>query len=152
MIEKLEHSYEAVAQQIFDVFQKSYQVEASLIGIEEFPPLLRSSRDIETSGSQFFGYSTGGTLAGVIEVVIENRRLEICSLTVDPLFFRKGIAGKLISYVLEYSNCEEAVVETAVANTPAITLYIKLGFVEYRRWKTSQGIDKLALLQGVNKS
>ena len=146
MIQKLDHLNEDVAKQIFGVFQNSYQVEARLIGIVDFPPLLRSTKDIEASRSQFYGFSEGNSLAAVIEVVVENRRLEICSLTVDPLFFRKGIAGKLISYVLETSNCEEAVVETAVANTPAIKLYKKLGFTEFRRWKTSHGIDKLAML------
>ena len=146
MIQKLEHSNKEVAKQIFDVFQNSYQVEARLIGVEDFPPLLRSSKDIETSRSHYFGFSEWDSLAAVIEVVIANRRLEICSLTVDPLFFRKGIAGNLLSYVLEYSNCEEAVVETAAANTPAINLYKKHGFAEFRRWKTSHGINKLAML------
>jgi ribosomal protein S18 acetylase RimI-like enzyme len=72
--------------------------------------------------------------------------LEICSLTVDPNYFRRGIADKLINHVLDSSDCVEAVVETAIANTPAIKLYEKHGFIEYRRWKTSHGISKLAML------
>ena len=36
MITKLEHSNEAVAEQIHTVFQNSYKVEAELIGVLDF--------------------------------------------------------------------------------------------------------------------
>ena len=150
MIRKIEHSNEEVAKQIFNVFQTSYKAEAKLIGLEDFPPLSRSSKDIETSTSQYFGFTEDNCLAAVIEIVIENERLEICSLTVDPNYFRRGIADKLINHILDNSDCVEAVVETAIANTPAIKLYEKHGFIEYRRWKTSHGISKLAMLAKIS--
>ena len=71
--------------------------------------------------------------------------LEIYSLTVDPKYFRKGIAGKLMSYVLGAFELTEATVETAVVNEPAIHLYKKHGFVEIKRWTPSHGIQKLAM-------
>ena len=74
-----------------------------------------------------------------------DERLEINSLTVDPSYFGNGIANKLISYVLEVVDFTEAVVETAVANMPAINLYKKYGFVEFKRWAPPHGIEKLAM-------
>jgi len=145
MIKRLDNSNGEVATQIFTIFQKSYKMEAQLIAAVDFPPLLRSTKDIGNSKSLFYGFSQDECLAAVIEIVIENKRLDINSLTVDPNYFRKGIADKLINYVLEQFNFAEAIVETAVANTPAINLYKKHGFVEFKRWTPSHGIEKLAM-------
>lgn len=71
--------------------------------------------------------------------------LEIHSLTVAPNFFRKGIADKLIRYILSEFDFTEAIVETAIVNIPAINLYKKHGFIEFKRWIASQGIEKLAM-------
>ena len=76
---------------------------------------------------------------------MSGKHLEIDSLTVDLNYFRKGIATKLINYTLEAFNFSEAVVETAVVNLPAINLYKRHGFVEFKRWTPSHGIEKLAL-------
>jgi ribosomal protein S18 acetylase RimI-like enzyme len=145
MIKKLDNSNAEVANQIFIIFQNSYKVEAQLIGTLDFPPLSRSVRDIENSESLFYGFSENECLAAIVEIVIEGKHLEINSLTVAPLHFRKGIADKLISYILENVNFSEAIVETAVVNTPAINLYKKHGFVEFKRWTPSHGIEKLAM-------
>jgi ribosomal protein S18 acetylase RimI-like enzyme len=145
MITKLDNSNEEVANQIFTIFQNSYKVEAQLIGVIDFPPLLRNAKDIENSKTQFYGFTENKCLAAIIEIVEEDKRLEINSLTVDPDYFRKGIANKLISYVLEKITFSKAIVETAVVNIPAINLYKKHGFVEFRRWTPSHGIQKLAM-------
>lgn len=145
MIEQLNNLNEEVANQIFTVFQNSYKIEAQLIGTLDFPPLLRSAKDIENSKTLFYGFSENECLAAVIEIVIENKHLDINSLTVDPRYFRQGIANKLIAYVLNRFDFSEAIVETAVVNTPAITLYKRHGFVEFKRWTPSHGIEKLAM-------
>ena len=123
MITKLDNSNGEVANQIFTIFQSSYKIEAQLIGTLDFPPLLRSANDIENSKSYFYGYSENECLAAIIEIVHDGKYLEINSLTVDPNYFRKGIANKLIIYVLESFDFSKATVETAVVNTPAINLY-----------------------------
>ncbi len=145
MINKLNNLNEEVANQIFTVFQNSYKIEAQLIGTLNFPPLLRSAKDIENSKTLFYGFSENECLAAVIEIVIENKHLDINSLTVDPSYFRKGIANKLITYVLDKFDFSEAIVETAVVNLPAINLYKKHGFVEFKRWIPPHGIEKLAM-------
>ena len=145
MIKKLDNSNEEVADQIFTIFQNSYKIEAQLIGVIDFPPLLRSAKAIEDTKALFYGFSENECLAAIIEVVIEDKHLKIDSLTVDPNYFRKGIANKLISYVLEIIDFSDAIVETAVVNIPAINLYKKHGFVEFKRWTPSHGIQKLAM-------
>jgi len=146
MITKLDNLNEGVASQIFTIFQSSYKIEAQLIGVDDFPPLLRSATDIENSKTIFYGFFDNNNLAAVIEVTIENMQLDIHSLTVSPLFFRKGIADKLIDYVLNAFDFTSAIVETAVVNLPAINLYKKHGFIECKRWTPSHGIEKLALI------
>lgn len=145
MIKKIDNNCEEVAKQIFTVFQSSYKVEASLIGVADFPPLLRSKIDIENSNTLFYGYFDNEILAAIIEISIQNERLEIESLTVEPNFFRKGIAGKLISYVMTTFEFIQATVETAVVNEPAINLYKKHGFVEFKKFTPDHGIQKLAM-------
>jgi ribosomal protein S18 acetylase RimI-like enzyme len=81
----------------------------------------------------------------VVEFSIQDNQLDIESFTVDPAFFRKGIAGKLLSYVLSNVEFETATVETAVVNEPAINLYEKYGFVAFKRWTPAHGIKKIAL-------
>lgn len=145
MINKLDNSNAEVAKQIFTIFQNSYKIEAQLIGTLDFPPLSRSARDIENSTTLFYGFSENESLAAVIEIVINGEHLDINSLTVDPCYFRKDIADKLINYVLHKLNVSKAIVETAVVNIPAINLYKKHGFVEFKRWTPSHGIEKLAM-------
>ena len=145
MIKKLNNSNEDVANKIFTLFQNSYKIEAELIGAVVFPPLLRSAKDIENSTTLFYGFSENDCLAAIIEIVIEDKHLDINSLTVDPNYFKKGIASKLISYVLGITDFSQAIVETAVVNIPAINLYKKHGFVEFKKWTPSHGIEKIAM-------
>jgi len=145
MIKRLDHSNEEIADQIFTTFQNAYKVEAQLIGIVDFPPLSRSIKNIQSSITQFYGYSIGGSLAGVVEVAMVDKLLDINSLTVNPAYFRRGIASKLLSFVLDSFEFIEAVVETATENKPAIKLYEKHGFSEFKRLIPSHGISKVAM-------
>lgn len=145
MITKLNNCNEDVAKQIFNIFQSSYKIEAQLIGVQVFPPLLRSAKDIEHAKTFFYGFSENNCLAAIIEIDIEDKLLKIDSLTVHPNYFRKGIANKLISYVFEKNDFSQAHVETAVVNIPAINLYEKHGFAEFKRWTPPHGIEKTAM-------
>jgi len=147
MISQLKHADQLIAEQIHCVFQRSYQIEAELVGVKAFPPLARTINDIKVSNSLFYGLYEAGELAGVIEVEYKNCSLDIHSLTVDPSFFRRGIAGKLIEYVLGKFDWQKALVETALVNKPAIKLYEKYGFVTHKQWTPEHGIEKVAMSQ-----
>ena len=155
MIQLLNNVAVEVSQQIYQVFQRSYKIEAELIGVENFPPLSRSVEQIRQSTNEFYGVIIEGVLAGVIEVSlkessaqdISKTTLEIESLTVSPLFFKQGIASRLIEFVLQNKAFEYAIVETAAVNQPAIRLYDKHGFRVFKQFTPEHGIEKVALKQ-----
>lgn len=145
MIELLDHCSEDVANQIYDVFQRSYRVEAKLVGVKEFPPLQRSTSHIQAAGGRFLGQRIGSDLAAVIEYSLSAAHLSIDSLVIDPRYFRRGLASKILRSLLDRVDWRTADVETAAANHPAIALYEKFGFSESKRWTTKEGIDKVEL-------
>lgn len=142
---KLDNSDQKVASSIYNIFQKSYKIEAKIVGVLDFPPLSRRVLHIKNSKTLFYGFIEKETLAAVIEIDIQGKRLNIDSLTVDPRFFRKGIADKLISHIFTIFEFDQAYVETAVVNGPAIHLYKKHGFAEIKKWTPDHGIQKLAM-------
>jgi GNAT superfamily N-acetyltransferase len=150
MVVQLKNAVPSVAEKIYNVFQSAYKVEALLIKASHFPPLSRMQHDIVRSNALFYGFYCESTLAGVIEIKVKNKCLSIESLTVHPSYFKKGIAGKLIAHALKSHTYNKAVVETAVANTPAINLYKKQGFSEYKQWLPAHGILKTAMLLELN--
>lgn len=155
MIQQLNNTAPEVCQQIYQVFQSSYKIEADLIGVQNFPPLSRTVEQIQQSNNEFYGVIVAGELAGVIEISLNEfsvqdileTALEIESLTVSPLFFKQGIASLLIEFALQNKTFEYAIVETAVVNQPAIKLYEKHGFRIFKQFTPEHGIEKVALKQ-----
>jgi ribosomal protein S18 acetylase RimI-like enzyme len=143
MIEKLLNSDLITTKKIHSVFQSSYKIEAKLLNATDFPPLKRPLEDYLKSDNAFFGFLKNEVLAGVIEIIHTNSYTHIRSLVVDPLFFRQGIARKLMEHTLNNYNSNLFVVETGVENGPASKLYKKLGFIEVKQWDTDYGIRKV---------
>ena len=147
MIALLDHHCEGVAKAIYDVFQLSYKVEASLIGVDDFPPLERDATHIQSSTSQFLGYQMGDDVVAVVEYSQDGSTLCIDSLVVHPRYFRRGLASQLLRSLLTRVDWQVADVETAAANGPALTLYQKHGFSESEFWRTADGIEKVRLMK-----
>ena len=134
-IDPSEHS-----QQIYQLFQAAYRVEADLIGVQSFPPLERSAQEIGRSESYFYGEFHMGELAAVIETEAAPgaNKNDILSLAVAPSSARQGLGMKLVQFILQSSS--EVVVTTAYKNQPAIQLYQKLGFAIVREFDTPEQI------------
>jgi ribosomal protein S18 acetylase RimI-like enzyme len=143
MIKKLQNSVLEVAESIQIVFKASYAIEAALLNAIDFPPLKRSLENYRKSETHFYGYFKDQALAAVIEIIPGESYIHIRSLVVHPVFFRQGIAQKLMLFTLENYNTNLFVVETGVDNLPAWKLYEKLGFVEAVQWETDYGIRKV---------
>jgi GNAT superfamily N-acetyltransferase len=141
----LDHRKTLVSEAIFRLFQRSYKVEAKLLGMTDFPPLRRTAQHIKSSNTCFVAYSNGETLTALIEIELVQGQLDINSLVVDPEQFRKGYGMQLLHHVLSTLDWTKAVVETAQANLPAIALYEKFGFTFSRKWQTEEAIDKVQL-------
>ncbi len=68
----------------------------------------------------------------------------INSLVVHPAHQRAGIATRLLLHVLAASEAASVRVSTGAGNEPALALYRKQGFDEYKRWFI--GPERLALV------
>lgn len=135
------------AEQIYSIFQASYPFEANLIGVKQFPPLERKIQDIQTSETNFIGAFLESKLTAVIEFTLKNNLLSIQSLVVHPTFFRQGIAYTLLKNTMDSHPWNQAKVETACANFPAIALYEKLGFKIQEEYLAKYDICKVKLFR-----
>jgi len=143
MIKKLNNKDIVIAKKIRLVFQVSYAIEAKLLNATNFPPLNRTLNDFINCDTQFYGYWKNEALTAVVEIRDNQNSTLIQSLVVDPLYFRQGIAGKLINFVFENYNSKTFNVETGLANLPAIKLYERFGFSEVKQYDTDVGIRKI---------
>lgn len=148
MIRSLNRSDTQIFEAVHGIFQRSYQVEANLLGINDFPPLRRTVDDLQGRPSAFYGFWIKEQLAGVIEIQKHADLVEICSLVVDPVFFRMGIGSALLDFVNDQFLTDQ-MVETGEANIPAITLYVKHGFKITKYFLNNEGIQKVRLLKRV---
>ena len=145
MFELLDHRSAEVAAQIHARFQRSYAVEARLIGATDFPPLRRTAQQIRSSPGAYLGARQGLDLVAVVEYAIEGSHLDIENLAVDPCYFRQGWGTRLLQALLERVEWRTATVETAAGNLPAVALYEKTGFSVSGRRRAAEGIEKVGL-------
>lgn len=116
------------APDIYRLFQRAYAVEAGLLNVRNFPPLVRSCSAIKEARTEFFGVRIEAGLCGVIELEQQYGAVLIASLAVDPCCFRQGLARLLLTHVISIYPDKVLRVETATANLPAVALYTKTGF------------------------
>ena len=143
MIQRIEHSVAEEANEIRRVFQISYKIEAQLLDAKKFPPLERPISAFKHCENDFFGYYEEGKLVAVIEMKNEENAMHIQSLVVDPNHFRKGIARKLIAFILNYFDSHQFTVETGKNNPPARKLYEGFGFQLVKTYVAAENITKV---------
>src|SRR5215472_3646518 len=134
-VQPLNHRERAVAQGIHAVQMAAYAQEAELLGAKHFPPLERTVEDIQTSDETFFGVLEEGEIIGALSVWPDEEpgAMNIASLVVAPHRQHQGIGRLLLAAALEQWRHAVLTVSTAAKNTPALSLYEKFGFKEYRR-------------------
>lgn len=144
MLQKLNNSNPAVAEAIRNVFQASYAVEAEILKAVDFPPLKRPIEKYIDTDTEFYGYLIGDEIVAVTELRLHPHFIHIQSLVVHPKHFRKGIASKMMNFILDsFADCPRFMVETGVDNKPASDLYRKFGFYEIHQWDTDHGVRKI---------
>lgn len=143
---KIKPQQHEAAAKLYSILQRAYRIEADLLGIEDFPPLRRSVTQIMEAETDFYGYWEDERLTAVTEIEhIKAHHIHIASLVVDPDFFRQGVGSRLLAEVLDLVEWSRVTVDTAVANTPAIHLYKKLGFTPLKKWQTPDNIPMITL-------
>ena len=150
MIVNLNNKLIPVAEKLFSIWQESYNIEAELLQVNNFPPLNRTVQDFVDSSTCFHAYEKGTIYTAVIEIRDNDGILHIQSLVVQPSQFRKGLASKMVAFVLGENMGCDFTVETGCDNLPAINLYLKFGFVETKQYETDHGVRKICLLLNRN--
>ena len=143
MIRKLDNTVYENSKLIWKVFQLSYSVEARILNAENFPPLKRSIESIQESNNIFFISEIEDIVNGVIEIHEELESIHIQSLVVLPSEFRKGVASKMLDFILDLYKKNKITVETGVDNLPAVNLYLRFKFNEIFQWDTDHGVRKI---------
>ena len=134
-----------VAKKLYEIWQKSYLIEKKILNSKKFPPLERNLEDFKTSKNHFYAILTMDDFLGVIEIDHNTNSTHVQSLVVDPIYFRKGIASKLLNKIFEIYKSSTYTVETGFNNNPAKQLYIKTGFKKIHVWNTSYGVKKIRM-------
>ena len=130
------------AEEIRRLMVESYSEEARLLCIDYFPPLKRTPSQIMASNSRFVGFRIGSRLVAVAEIEgCGGRTPGIAAFAVHPEYFRRGVGGGILEYLIKNTGRGQLTVSTAAGNKPAVRLYKKYGFLETARWRTMEGID-----------
>ncbi|WP_214847133.1 GNAT family N-acetyltransferase [Exiguobacterium sp. s193] len=110
-------------QNLFQLQQQAYQIEASLIGAPDFPPLRQTFDEFTREAPTGYVYVTNARLLGCLTYSGDT----ITRLIVSPDFFRRGVATQLLTHALQ--EIDLRFVSTAKANIPAVRLYHQFGFL-----------------------
>ena len=141
MITQFNISDKNLAQAVFSLQKKAYQIEADLIDCDVIPPLTESLGDLMSCGEEFIGFFTEGDLLGAVSYKLTEKLVDIHRVMVDPSHFREGIARKLLLYLEElHGRNREMIVSTEVGNKPACELYGALNFVKVGEELVGNGI------------
>lgn len=136
LLSSIDNRRQSVAQQVHEIRMVAYKQEAELLRVERFPPLEERVADILESSEEFVGAFDGEYLVGVLSVCPDDEGLglSISSLVVTPAQQRRGVGDALVKAALGRHSTSNFTVQTAAANAPALALYARFGFKEYRRW------------------
>ena len=127
-----------IAARLLALQQRSYAVEAALIGYPALPPLQETLDDLRVDTARFFSIWQDDELIAALSLDDQAEPPCITRLMVDPAHFGKGHASRLLGEVLMRGIPLE--VGTAAANEPARRLYEKHGFRLLETFRTPDGL------------
>ncbi|MFE2155064.1 GNAT family N-acetyltransferase [Streptomyces lavendulae] len=132
LVRPLDLTDDATAGAVHRIGRAAYAVEAELIGFDGIPALGESLAQLRARPLRWLGAVSGeGALAGFLAwEAAPGGTVTLDRLCVDPAWFRRGIASLLLRHALTELFADRTVeVTTGADNTPAVTLYARLGFV-----------------------
>jgi ribosomal protein S18 acetylase RimI-like enzyme len=126
----LDHRLQAVAEQIVDVEQAGYQVEARLTGYDGMPGLHQDAAAVMALDLQVLGAMDDDRLVGLLGYIRHGALVDVDRLAVHPDQFRRGIGTALLGDLhRREADAPRIEVMTSTGNTPAISLYLQAGYV-----------------------
>lgn len=131
MIKKIDITNPKVSKEVLSIQISSYKVEAEIIDYFDIPPLKDTVQSLQECGETFFGYYLNKEICGVISLKAVGGIIDVHRLMVHPSHFRKGIAQKLLNFIeVQMKDFKVIAVSTGTKNTPAVTFYLKNGFIK----------------------
>ncbi|MFD9942221.1 GNAT family N-acetyltransferase [Nonomuraea sp. NPDC059023] len=116
-------------QRLLDLQHAAYAIEAEIIGDDRIPPLHEDLTALRRAPLSWLGaFDDEGTLTGAVAWEESADLVDINRLVVDPGALRQGIGRTLVKEVLARAGGRKVIVSTGRDNTPARTLYERLGF------------------------
>ena len=115
---------------------------------DNFKNLFDLNYIINSDSEDIFGYYDNSKLVGFIHVLHSFECLEIINVVVDSVYRNKGIATKLINFVISYyDGLEYILLEVNDKNINAINLYKKLNFKVINIRKKYYGNDDALIMK-----
>ncbi len=141
VIKKLDLKNSNIAGMVLEIQQVSYNIEARMINFYDIPPLNDSIDSLQSCDELFYGFYSEDRLAGIISFKQTDTLIDIYRLAIHPDYFRRGIADSLVDFVLNISTrTKKVLVSTGMENIPAVSLYLKKGFLRVRDIEIADGI------------
>lgn len=129
MVRELDLADDALASAAHQLAHRAYSAEAALIGCNAIPPLHESLPEMRSRPLRWVGFfAEDGSLAAFLAwQALPDGTIEIDRLCVDPAWFRRGLASRLLEEILRLGQA--TLVSTAERNLPATRLYERWGFL-----------------------
>jgi ribosomal protein S18 acetylase RimI-like enzyme len=130
----LDHRTQAVAEQIVDVQRAGYQAEARLTGYDGMPGLHQDVATTMGLDLVILGALANDCLVGVLGYSRHGHLVDVDRLAVHPDNFRQGVGAALLDE-LHRREADASRIElmTSTGNTPAVSLYLRSGYVIVNR-------------------
>lgn len=129
----LDHRTQAVAEQIVEVEQAGYRVEAELTGYDGMPGLTQDADAVMALGLTILGAvdrDLDDRLVGILGYHRHADLVDVDRLAVHPDHFRRGIGAALLQALDDReADARRIEVMTSTGNTPATSLYLRAGYV-----------------------
>lgn len=118
----------------------AYALEAVLIDDERIPALHENIEELRSAALLWLVAFHGSRPVGAVAWNENDEELDIDRLVVTPEMHRRGVGSSLIRRVLQRAGKRSVIVSTAMKNTPAKTMYERLGFTHVKDVEVLQGL------------
>lgn len=132
VVGELDLADETTAAAVHRIGRRAYAVEADLIGFDGIPALRESLEEMQAQPLRWLGAKTaGGQIVAFVawQHLAGEGGIDIARVCVDPAWFRRGLASRLLGHLLaDSAPTGHVLVSTGADNLPAIALYERHGF------------------------
>ncbi|MEU1035249.1 GNAT family N-acetyltransferase [Streptomyces mirabilis] len=132
VVGELDLADETTAAAVHRIGRRAYAVEADLIGFDGIPALRESLEELQAQPLRWLGAKTdGGQIVAFVawQHLAGEGGIDIARVCVDPAWFRRGLASRLLGRLLaDSAPTGHVLVSTGADNLPAIALYERHGF------------------------